>query len=455
MKAMGIGVPDNSPPSQPSSIRPISQIITPFLRFAKLEASGAILLLISTMIALAWANSPWADLYHHIWQMPVVVGLGAYSMSESLSHWISDGLMAIFFFFVGLEIKREVLVGELSSFKQAAFPFAAALGGALVPALLFTLVNRSTEAQRGWGVPMATDIAFTLGALALLGSRAPPALKVFVATLAIVDDMFAVLVIAVFFTSGISIRSLVAALLAVGVSLVANRLGVRSSLVYAVIGVFLWLAMLRSGVHATIAGILLAFTVPAKTYLTPSDFLRRTRPLLDRFQRTTQSDLDLFTSEEQQTVIHELERDCAAVQPPLYRIEQALQPWVSFVIMPLFALANAGVHIAGGLSALAKPVSLGVFLGLFFGKPVGIMAFAFVSSKAGVAATPSGVSWRQIFGASWLCGIGFTMSLFVATLAFGAGELLDLAKTGALAASVAAGVAGSLVLLSIRSQARV
>jgi NhaA family Na+:H+ antiporter len=452
---METGAPDNSLPSQPSSTRPISQLMTPFQRFAKLEASGAILLLISTVIALAWANSHWEDVYHHIWKVPVVVGFGRYYMAESLSHWINDGLMAIFFFFVGLEIKREVLVGELSSFKQAAFPFAAALGGAIVPAILFTLVNRGTEAQRGWGVPMATDIAFTLGTLALLGSRVPPALKVFVATLAIVDDMLAVLVIAVFYTSSISIPSLVVALLGVGVSFVANRLGVRSSFVYAVIGVFVWLAMLRSGVHATIAGILLALTIPARTYLTPSEFLKKTRPLLDRFQRTTQTDLDLLTSEEQQTVIQDLERRCAAVQPPLYRLEQALQPWVSFVIMPLFALANAGVHIAGGFQALTKPVSLGVFLGLFFGKPLGIMAFAFVFNKAGVATTPSRASWRQIFGASWLCGIGFTMSLFVATLAFGTSELLDLAIIGTLAASVAAGIAGGLVLLATRSDTEV
>jgi Na+:H+ antiporter, NhaA family len=427
--------------------------MTPFQRFAKLEASGAILLLISTVIALVWANSRWENLYRHIWHVPVVIGFGPYAMAESLSHWINDGLMAIFFFFVGLEIKREVLVGELSSFKQAAFPFTAAMGGALVPALLYTLVNRGTPAQRGWGIPMATDIAFTLGALALLGSRVPTALKVFVATLAIVDDMLAVLVIAVFYTSSISIRSLVISLLAVGLSLVANRLGVRSSLVYAAIGVVVWIAMLRSGVHATIAGLLLALTIPAKTYLTPSEFLNKTRPLLDRFHKTTQSDLDLLTSEEQQTVIQELELRCAAVQPPLYRLEQALQPWVSFVIMPLFALANAGVHLEGGFYSFTQPVSLGVFLGLFFGKPLGIMAFAFVFSKAGVAAIPSGVSWRQIFGASWLCGIGFTMSLFVATLAFGTSELLDLAKTGTLAASIAAGVAGSLVLLSIRREA--
>ena len=422
------------------------------MRFAEVEASGAILLLISTAIALVWANSPWKDLYHQVWELPIVVGLGPYSMSESLAHWISDGLMAIFFFFVGLEIKREVLVGELSSIRQAAFPILAALGGAFIPALLYTLVNHGTEAQRGWGVPMATDIAFTLGILALLGSRVPPTMKVFVATLAIVDDMLAVLVIAIFYTSSISIRSLFVALLAVAVSYAANRLGVRSSFVYAAIGIVIWLAMLRSGVHATIAGILLAFTVPAETYLTPSEFLKRTRPLLDRFQVTTRSDLELLTSEEQQAVIRELECRCAAVQPPLHRLEQALHPWVSFVIMPLFALANAGVHIEGGLHALTQPISLGVFLGLFVGKPLGIMTFAFAFNKAGVATLPAGASWRQIFGASWLCGIGFTMSLFVATLAFQTDELLNLAKIGTIAASVAAGLAGSVVLLSSRRE---
>jgi Na+:H+ antiporter, NhaA family len=418
------------------------------MRFAELEASGAILLLISTAIALVWANSPWEKLYRYIWDLPIVVGLGPYTMSESLAHWISDGLMAIFFFFVGLEIKREILVGELSSIRQAAFPIVAALGGASVPALLYTLVNHGTEAQRGWGVPMATDIAFTLGVLALLGSRVPPAMKVFVATLAIVDDMLAVAVIALFYTSSISMRSLVVALLAVAVSYAANRLGVRSALVYAAIGVVIWLAMIRSGVHATIAGILLAFTIPAETYLTPSEFLKRSRPLLDRFQHANRSELELLTSEEQQSVIRELECRCAAVQPPLHRIEQAMHPWVSFVIMPLFALANAGVHIEGNLSAIAQPISLGVFLGLFVGKPLGIMVCAFGSNKAGIADTPAGATWRQIFGASWLCGIGFTMSLFVATLAFETEELLNLAKLGTIVASVAAGLAGSAVLLS-------
>jgi NhaA family Na+:H+ antiporter len=445
-------VPENRTPLQTSSVRPISRIVTPFLRFAQIEASGAILLLISTAIALVWANSPWKDLYHRVWDLPITIGLGPFTMSESLAHWISDGLMAIFFFFVGLEIKREVLVGELSSFRQAAFPIIAALGGAFVPALLYTLVNHGSEAQRGWGVPMATDIAFTLGILALLGSKVPPTMKVFVATLAIVDDMLAVFVIAVFYTSSISIRSLVVALLAVAVSYAANRLGVRSLLVYATIGVFIWLAMIRSGVHATIAGILLALTIPAETYLTPSEFLKRTRPLLDRFQTSTQSDLELLTSEEQQSVIHELECRCAAVQPPLHRLEQALHPWVSFVIMPLFALANAGVHFEGDLNALAQPISFGIFLGLFIGKPVGIMAFAFGFSKAGIATIPAGASWRHVFGASWLCGIGFTMSLFVATLAFQTEELLDLAKIGTLVGSVAAGIAGSIVLLSSRNE---
>lgn len=438
---------------QTSFVRPISQIASPFVRFAELEASSAILLLISTAIALVWANSPWKDLYHRIWETQVVVGVGPYTMSESLAHWISDGLMAIFFFFVGLEIKREILAGELSSIRQAAFPILAAIGGAIIPALLYTLVNNGTEAQRGWGVPMATDIAFTLGILALLGSRVPPTMKVFVATLAIVDDMLAVLVIAIFYTANISIPSLVVVFLAVAVSYAANRLGVRSSLVYATIGGFMWLAMLRSGVHATIAGILLAFTIPAKTYLAPSEFLKRTRPLLDRFKDATHSDLELLTSEEQQSVIRELECRCAAVQPPLHRIELALHPWVSFVIMPLFALANAGVHIEGNLRAIAQPITLGVFLGLFVGKPLGIMAFAIAFNKAGIATTPAGASWRQIFGASWLCGVGFTMSLFVATLAFDTEELLNLAKIGTIVASAAAGIAGSIVLLTSRREA--
>lgn len=420
---------------------PIEVLITPFARFARLEAAGGILLLIATIVALLWANSPWENAYHAIWHTELTVGVGRVVLSWSRHDWVNDGLMSIFFFLVGLEIKREVLSGELSSIRHAAFPILAALGGSIVPALIFIAITHGTPASHGWGIPMATDIAFALGVLALLGSRVPVSLKVFVAALAIVDDIFGVLVIAIFYTSHISYASLALGLLGVGISFVANWAGVRSPIIYALIGVFVWLAVLQSGVHATIAGVLLAFSIPVKTSIDKPMFLDRCRSLLNRFQTAE------VNSNEAHSVIHALEQQCELVETPLHRIEHSLQPWVSFLIMPVFAFSNAGVHVLGKFeTALRSPVTLGVMLGLFFGKPLGIMGFSWLAHRYGLATAPIGVTWQQIFGASWLCGIGFTMSLFIATLALGDNDMLDLAKIGTLTASLVSGVIGSLVL---------
>jgi NhaA family Na+:H+ antiporter len=423
------------------------------VRFAKLEAAGGILLAISTVVALVWANSQWAASYEHLWHTGVSLGFGKWTLAQDLHEWINDGLMALFFFLVGLEIKREFLVGELSSWKNAAFPIAAAIGGTVLPALFYFGANRGSAAEHGWGIPMATDIAFTLGVLALLGNRVPLSLKVFVTALAIVDDILAVLVIAVFYTAEISFLSLGMGLFGIVVSYAANRMGVRKPIVYALIGAFVWVAMLKSGVHATIAGILLAFTIPARTYLDPVDFLAGARKLLQEMEHPAHSGEALLTSEQQQHAIHELEEKCELVQPPLHRIEHALQPWVTFAIMPIFALANAGVPFLGAIGpALKSPVTLGILAGLFAGKPLGISLFAWVSTKMRIASLPEGVVWRQIFGVSWLCGIGFTMSLFIAALGLGDAALIDIAKIGILAASLGSGIAGSLVLLTTRRQ---
>src|SRR5579864_753886 len=345
--------------------QPIDAVTSPFVRFAKMEAAGGILLLASTVAALVWANSRWEHGYQAIWHTQVSIGFGRFFLSESRHEWINDGLMSVFFFLVGLEIKREVLIGELSSLRQAAFPFIAALGGTIVPALIYAVVAHGSNAEHGWGIPMATDIAFTLGVLALLGNRVPLSLKVFVTALAIVDDILAVLVIAVFYTAEISFFSLGMGLCGIAVSYAANRMGVRRPIVYALIGAFVWLAMLKSGVHATIAGILLAFTIPAKTYLDPIDFLARARKLLHGMESSAHSGEALLTSEQQQHAIHELEEKCELVQPPLHRIEHALQPWVTFAIMPIFALANAGVPFLGAIGpALKSPVTLGILAGL-------------------------------------------------------------------------------------------
>ncbi len=430
---------------QSSSRPPIDVITSPFARFARMEAAGGILLLLATAAALFWANSRWEHSYYEIWHHQATITLGFVSLSESRHEWVNDGLMSIFFFLVGLEIKRELLIGELSTFRQAAFPFMAAIGGSIAPALIYAGLNRGGAGANGWGIPMATDIAFALGVLALLGTRVPVALKVFVAALAIVDDIFGVLVIAVFYTRHISLVALSLGLAGVAVSFAANWLGIRNPVVYAVIGVCVWVAVLNSGVHATIAGIMLAFTIPACNTIDKADFLRQSRWLLDQFETH-----DLNSSQAHHA-IHSLEQKCEMIESPLHRIEHGLQPWVAFLIMPIFAFANAGVHILGKIhAAVTHPISLGVLLGLLLGKPLGITVFARLASLTGLASRPSSVSWGQIFGAGWLCGIGFTMSLFIASLALGDGDLLDMSKIGTLAASIGAGCVGSLLLLNRR-----
>lgn len=415
-----------------------------------MEAAGGILLLAATIAALAWANSPWHETYEAIWEEHLTVGFGRFLLSVSRHQWIDDGLMSIFFFLVGLEIKREVLIGELSSLKQAMFPLLAAIGGTLVPALIYSAINMGGPGQKGWGIPMATDIAFALGVLSLLGDRVPLSLKIFVTALAIVDDIIAVLVIALFYTSHIHLLSLAGAVVGVALSFVANLLGIRKPAVYATVGVFVWFAVLQSGVHATVAGVLLAFTIPARTYIDRGEFMQRSRWLLARFEAAVPHSAD------EHAAIHTLERQCELIESPLHRIEYILQPWVSFFIMPIFAFANAGVHVLGKvLIAATHPITLGVAIGLLIGKPAGITLFAWLSMKTRLARAPAGVSWRQTFGVSWLCGIGFTMSLFIANLAFGEGTLLDLSKIGTLAGSVAASVAGSCFLTSgVRSHRR-
>ncbi|HTC76056.1 MAG TPA: Na+/H+ antiporter NhaA [Edaphobacter sp.] len=421
---------------------PIDVLIDPFTRFSGMEASGGILLLAATVIALAWANSPWEHGYHAIWEREVTAGLGRTVLTWSRHLWVNDGLMSVFFFLVGLEIKRELLIGELSSFKRAAFPFVAALGGCLLPAALYLAVNHGTPEAHAWGIPMATDIAFALGVLALLGNRVPASLKLFVAALAIADDIVAVLVIAIFYTARLNFFYLGLGAIGLVISYAANKAGIRSPWVYGFIGVLVWFAVMQSGVHATIAGVLLAFTIPYKSSTDKQGFVAKVQRLLERFE-AAEGD-----STEAQAALDAMEEQCARMESTLNRIEHGLQPWVSFVIMPLFAFSNAGVHVLGNLVAAAKnPVTLGVGVGLVIGKPFGITAFAWAAERTKLAARPAGVSWMQIFAAAWVCGIGFTMSLFIATLALHQGGPLDLAKIGTLGASVVAGCIGCVLLL--------
>ena len=423
-------------------------LLRPFQTFFRMEAAGGLLLLLCAAVALIWANTPFADAYFRLWQTTVTVGAGSFVISKPLLLWINDGLMAIFFLVVGLEIKREVLTGELASLRQAALPLAAAVGGMVLPALLYAALNVGTPNLRGWGIPMATDIAFALGVLALLGRRAPLALKVFLTAVAIVDDLGAVLVIAFFYTASISWTSLGMGALLFGMLLLANRAGVRRPMVYVVLGIGLWLAFLTSGIHATIAGVLLALTIPAHRKLDASAFAEKARGLMDVFTRDVQPGRREPTAD-QRDAVHSLEEACERVETPLARMEHTLHPWVAFAIVPLFALANAGVALGGDLgAAFTDTVTLGVVLGLVVGKAVGVTAFAWLAIKAGWAALPEGVTWRHIVGVACLCGIGFTMSLFIGSLAFGEGVLLDRAKTGILLASLISGVAGWLLLRS-------
>jgi Na+:H+ antiporter, NhaA family len=406
-----------------------------------MEAASGILLVACTLAALVWANSPWAQSYHAVWNTPVSVVLGRFALTETSHEWVNDGLMAVFFFLVGLEIKREVLIGELSSLRQAAFPLIAAVGGAIIPALLYLGVAHN-DAPRGWAIPMATDIAFVLGVLAILGNRVPVSLKIFVTALAIADDLIAVSVIAIFYTDRIEFISLTLGLAGIAVCFGANLLGIRKPALYAIVGIFVWYAVLKSGVHATVAGVLLAFTVPARTYVDRDSFLKRSRWLIDRFEAAPPH------SSEAHFAIETMESQLTLIESPLHRIEHSLHPWVSFFIMPLFAFANAGVPIWGNVMAAARhPVSLGIVVGLFIGKPAGIWLFAWMSAKLRLATAPPDLSHSALFGAAWLCGIGFTMSLFIATLAFGEGVVQDMSKIGILVGSLASGTCASLFLL--------
>jgi Na+:H+ antiporter, NhaA family len=442
---------NNIEQNQPKT--PFERLTYPIQEFLHQEASGGILLIIATIIALIWANSPFAQSYHQLWHTYLSIDIGGMSLKYSLHHWINDGLMVIFFFVVGLEIKRELLVGELSSAKKAALPIAAALGGMIFPALIYTIFNSGIEGASGWGIPMATDIAFVVGILALLGKRVPLALKIFVLALAIVDDLCAVLVIAVFYTSNISFTSLLIGAALIVLLMIMNKIGVRNLLLYTLVGVALWLAFLKSGIHATVAGVLLAFTIPVSSRINTKKFKNETESLLKDFDDAGEHGNNVLRNSERLNIVDQIENNCEKILTPLQRFEHGLHPWVSFFIMPIFALANAGVTIGDGLgSALVHPVSLGIILGLFLGKQIGVFGFSFLAVKFKLASAPEGVSWKKIYAASILAGIGFTMSLFIANLAFNSPDILNISKVGILTASLLSGIVGFIILKSALSK---
>ena len=429
--------------------RRFKQALTPFEEFVHAEASSGILLMACTVAALAIANSGLFPLYDSILHTKITIGAGAYTVSHTLHHWINDGLMALFFFTIGLEIKREILVGELADRRQAILPIAGAIGGMVVPALIYVFFNFGTDAISGWGVPMATDIAFALGVLAILGKRIPRALVGFLLALAIVDDLGAILVIAVFYTEQINTLALAFAGVMLAGLLFSNFAGIRRPLPYVVFGLLLWLGMLESGVHATLAGVITALTVPANAVGGSEPFVRQMRQLNTKYEALGDTNLHIMQHAEKQKILQSMENFVHCMESPLQRMEHKLHIWVSFLIIPIFALANAGIPIelASLGTTLVHPVTLGVVGGLIGGKLLGIVGFSWLVLKFGWSRLPHGVNLQQIAGVSLLAGIGFTMSIFIAGLAFTSPEHLLNAKIGILAASLLAGIGGYTALL--------
>ncbi len=380
------------------------RLVRPLQEFLATETAGGVLLLAAAAAAIAWANAPFGDTYFDFWAARISINLGAIAIDEALVSWVNDALMAVFFFVVGLEIKRELTRGELAERRKAALPTIAAIGGMLAPALIFLSINLGGDGERGWGIPMATDIAFAVGVLTLAGARVPLSLKVFLLALAIVDDLGAIAVIALFYTDDLALPWLAAAIALFAMTYVLARLGVRHIFIFAAIGLVAWLAVYESGIHATIAGVMMGLLIPSG--------------------------------------------DSGGEASVLTRLEHLLHPWTSFVIVPIFALANAGIVLDGGIArdAASSPVSLGVALGLMLGKPIGIVLFAFAAVKLGVASLPDGVRWPQVAAVGMVAGIGFTVSLFITPLAFSDTGLVDEAKLGVLAGSTLIGVAGLVAL---------
>lgn len=433
---------------------PVERLTRPFQRFTAASASGGIVLIACTVIALIWANSGAYESYHHFFHLEKLgFTFGDFKISNSIGHWINDALMALFFFVVGLEIKREILVGELASPRKAALPLAGAVGGMVGPALIYVAFNWGKPTMSGWGVPMATDIAFALGILSLLGRKAPLSLRVFLTSLAIADDLGALLVIAIFYTDNLSTDYLLYAGLATSAMMMLNLLRVRSPYVYFIFGLFLWYFVYMSGVHATIAGVVGAMTIPASARVGARRYLESTQSAIGEFEKFSENpDHDVKTSSEQRAAVYAVHKSSLQVLPVLHRLEDAIHPWSVFVVIPIFALANAGVHLEGSIAETAgSPTTLGVVLGLFLGKPLGIFLFAWLAVKTGIGELPRGVSWRHIFGAGCLGGIGFTMALFIANLAFKDSQIeLDHAKIGILCASLLSAVVGLAVLLTCK-----
>ncbi len=432
-------------------------IARPFQTFISLEAAGGIMMILMTTAAMLITNSHFNELYQRILHINLSIGFDSALFSRSIHFWINEGLMTCFFLVVGLEIKRETLVGELASLKQAILPAAGALGGVVVPAIIYWYFNHGTASQNGWGIPMATDIAFVLGALTMLGSRVPTSLTIFLVSLAIVDDLVAVVVIALFYSQAINLVYLAMAGVVIFVLVMLNILGVRNPAPYILVGVFLWAFIYAAGVHATVAGVIIALTIPARSARDTQGFAEEAKHLIKEFRDQRARDYLIHLRAENQNIIRQLENMFRQVEPPLQRLEYVLHPWVIFGIMPIFALANAGVILDSGLlaNALTSNQSLGIIAGLFVGKQVGIFSATWLAVRLGMATLPESVTMKHIYGGSVLCGIGFTMSLFIAELSFTQQPgLLDEAKISILAGSLLSGVIGTGILYATGSGVR-
>ena len=430
--------------SQSDSMIP-SRFIRPARRFMQLEASSGLVLLAATAVALAWANLPFGESYEAFWDTHLLFELGPIDFNESLRHVVNDALMTIFFFVVGLEIKRKIRLGDLSDRKAATGPAIAAIGGMLVPALIYFALNSSGDPARGWGIPMATDIAFALGVVALLGNRIPPRARLFLLVVAIVDDIGAIAVIAIFYTDALSFGWLAVAVGLFAVVYLAKHRNVRAMSFYWIIGAMVWFAVFESGVHATLAGVALGFLTPTRPFYGAAEYDEKARTVIGPYGNEEQRVIEREHVDHEVLEVANITRESVS---PLTRLEEGLHPWTSFMIIPLFALANAGVRFAGidiG-DALTDPITIGVALGLIVGKSVGITLALYLAVRFGVARLPIGSTWSHIRGLAVLGGIGFTVSLFVTGLAFDDPALADLAKIGIFAGSAVAGVTGYLLL---------
>lgn len=429
----------------------LDRTIEPINRFLHYENSGGAVLFISVVIAIVWANSPWSEAYHHTWERNFSFGFTDNLFTYSVHQWINDGLMAMFFFVVGLELKREIIAGELSSVNKAILPIAAAVGGMIIPALIYWFLNQGFPSVDGWGIPMATDIVFALALLSLAGKKASLVAKVFLVALATVDDLGAVLVIAFFYSTELSLMNLGTGILLLSILMIANYVGIRNTLFYALIGIVgVWLAFLLSGVHATIAGVLVAFTIPARTKIDETAYSENLNLLADKFDQEVPNNGPLVTRKQHQ-IIEKIKNTSFDAQTPLQKIEVALHPWITFLVIPLFALSNSGVEIgANFFSDILNPLSMGVFFGLVIGKLIGVLLIVWVLVKLKIAFLPEGLTWSHIIGIAFLAGVGFTMSIFITTLAFDDQDMINQAKYGILLASVVSGILGVFILKRIK-----